>query len=449
MKSILNNINQNSRSKNALKQIIFSFVFKAINIIIGILYVPLLLNYLNQEKYGIWLILTSILGWFSFFDIGLGNGLRNKLTESIAQNDYIIGKKYVSTTYLLLTLIFGSVLVIFYISNHFLDWNKILNSYSLSKHELYLLTTIVFSFFFIRFVVQIIQVIYLSYQRSSFSDIINCIGNVISFFVIFVLVKTSYSGNLILLGSIISIIPVVLFIIVSIYAFNTVFKEIKPSIKFIELKYSRDLLGLGFQFFFLQVCSIIIFSTSNFFITQFYGAKEVTIYNIAFKLFQMPIMVFNIILSPMWSAITDAYIKNDYNWLNGLMKKLNIMSLIFSLGIVILLFISPWVYKLWLGNKVVIPFTLSCIMALYSIFTIFVSPYNNFINGTSKIRLTMYLTGFGIILYLSLVFLFKNLFNDSTGIILAIAITSLIGVIMQPLQTFYILKGKSNGIWNK
>lgn len=449
MKSLIKNIGQNSRSKNAIKQIAISFIFKFVNIIIGFLYVPLLLNYLTQEKYGIWLTLTSILGWFSFFDIGLGNGLRNKLAESIAKNDFTLARKYVSTTYALLVLIFGGVLLIFQSLNYLIDWNKILNTYAVTKNELYLLTSIVFSFFLIRFVVQLIQVIYLAHQKSSFSDFINAAGSIISFIVVFVLVKTTNSGNLTLLGAIISIIPVALFILSSFYAFNKEFILIRPSLKFVDFKYSKNLMGLGFKFFFLQVCAIIIFSTSSFFVAQFYGSSEVAVYNIAFKLFQMPIMVFTIVLSPMWSAFTDAYVKNDIVWLKASIRKFNLISLAFSVGIIFLLFISPWVYKIWLGNSVIIPFNLSIAMAFYGILNVFTAPYSNFINGTSKIKLTMSLTGVGIVVYLLFIYLFCNLFHDSTSVILAVASTSIIGLAVQSLQTHKILNGTAKGIWNK
>ena len=95
-----------SMTAKASRQVIYSFGLQAISIIISLLYVPLLLNYLTQEKYGIWLTLTSIIGWFSFFDIGLGNGMRNKLTESNAVGDQLLGVKYVSTTYAILICIF-------------------------------------------------------------------------------------------------------------------------------------------------------------------------------------------------------------------------------------------------------------------------------------------------------------------------------------------------------
>ena len=55
---------------------------------IGLVLVPLTINYLNPTKYGIWITLSSVIGWFSFFDIGLGNGLRNRFAEAIANNDH-------------------------------------------------------------------------------------------------------------------------------------------------------------------------------------------------------------------------------------------------------------------------------------------------------------------------------------------------------------------------
>lgn len=443
-------LTKEGRTAKAVKHIIYSFALKGISIIIGFLYVPLLLDYLTQEKYGIWLTLTSIIGWFSFFDIGLGNGLRNKLAESFGKGNYNLSQIYISTTYAILIVIFSVVLFVFYISNLFLNWNSILNTQSIDNNELYILTTIVFSFFFIRFVVQLIEIVYFADQRPSMSNLTTTLGSLFSFILVLILIHSSTKGNLILLGSIISAIPVLVFIVITFISFKGKYKLIKPSIKKIDFKQSKGLMNLGFKFFFMQIASIIMFSTSSFFVAQFYGPKEVVVYNIAFKLFQMPYMVFSIFLSPIWSAVTDAYVKSDLVWLKKTLKRLNILSFLFSLGIIFLLIISKWIFKIWIGNKVEIPLNLLIAMAIYTIIRIWNGPYSVFINGFGKIKLTTSLTLLSIIIYLVLIFSFHRIFDNSTGILLAIIVASLIGgAITQTLQTHKILNGNAKGIWNK
>lgn len=437
------------RTSKAVKHILYSFILKGLSIVIGFLYVPLLLDYLTQEKYGIWLTLTSIIGWFSFFNIGLGNGLRNKLAESFARGNNNLGQIYISTTYAILISIFSVVLFIFHLCNFFLNWNSILNTQSVDNNELYILTSIVFSFFIIRFVFQLIEVVYFADQRPSMGNVIATLGNVFSFILVLIVIHSTVKGNLILLGSIISAIPVIVLIVITFLAFNGKYKLIKPSIKKIDFKQSKGLMNLGFKFFFMQITSIIMFSTSSFFIAQFYGPEEVVVYNIAFKLFQMPYMVFSIVLSPIWSAVTDAYVKSDHVWLTKTLKRLNILSFLFSLGVIFLLLISKWIFKVWIGNKVIIPLDLLITMAIYTIIRIWNSPYSVFINGFGKIKLTTSLTFMSIIIYFVLIFSLSAIFRNSTGVLLAVIGASLVGVITQPWQANKILNGKAKGIWNK
>ena len=76
---------KHERTRLVQKNIILSFLIKGLSIAIGLVFVPLTINYIDAERYGIWLTLSSIIIWFNFFDLGLGNGLRNKLVEAIVK----------------------------------------------------------------------------------------------------------------------------------------------------------------------------------------------------------------------------------------------------------------------------------------------------------------------------------------------------------------------------
>src|SRR6201996_7646727 len=120
-------LGDNLRTARATKNIIYSFLIKGYSIVIQFALVPLTLHYLDKFHYGIWLTLASLLQWFSFFDIGIGHGLRNKLAESLASEDYTLSRTYVSTAYAFVTIIFSGFIAVFCLINPLLNWPSILN----------------------------------------------------------------------------------------------------------------------------------------------------------------------------------------------------------------------------------------------------------------------------------------------------------------------------------
>ena len=437
-----------SRSILAKKHIIYSFLLKGVSIIVGLIFVPLLLNYLDIERYGIWLTLTSIVGWFTFFDAGLGNGLRNNLTIAFAKGDNKLAKEYVSTTYAIITLVFVIVLLIFYSINPFLKWSSILNTNIVPEKELTLLALIVFTFFILRFIFNLIGIILMADQKPSLNNAFSPISNIISLGLIYVLIFTS-KGNLLVLGSVLSITPVLVLIIATLVLFKKKYKQIKPSLSNINWKHSKTLLGLGFKFFIIQIAGLILFSSSNIIITQILGPDQVTIFNIAFKYFQIPVMLYSIVMTPIWSAVTDAYTKKDFNWLKNTLKKLNLISALFSIGVFIMLILSKYIYSYWLRSNINIPFSVSLSMAIYTLINIWLSPYSQYINGIGKLFISSRLVIIIIIFYIPLAIILAKSELQVAGVMIATCIINGLSIPIQIIQTNKLIKCKANGIWNR
>jgi O-antigen/teichoic acid export membrane protein len=186
----------NERSTNAIKNIIASFGIKGISIVVSLLLVPLTINYVNPTQYGIWLTLSSIVGWFSFFDIGFGNGLRNRFAEAKATGDYAKAKAYISTTYVCLGIIFSVVWIFFFCINFFIDWSVILNAPAQMAKELSQVAIIVFSFFCMQIVLKTINTVIIADQKPAKSAFFDMLGQVLTLLIIFILTKMTY-GNLI------------------------------------------------------------------------------------------------------------------------------------------------------------------------------------------------------------------------------------------------------------
>lgn len=438
-----------ARSIKIKKNIIISFLLKGIMIIIGFIRVPLILNYLEPEKYGIWLTLGSVIAWFAFFDIGLGNGLRNKLAEALAKDDKDLARTYVSTTYAILFIIIGVFYLVFLFINPSLDWTKILNTSDVLANKLTILAFIVVTFFSLRFVLNLVGIVLISDQKPAVQSFLSASGSLIYLIILYLLTKTT-SGSLLYIGIASGISPTIVLILASLFFYKRKYEYLRPSIKYVDFKYFKDLGTLGIQFFILQISALIIFSTDNMIITQVLGPENVVPYNIAHRYIGVISMGFGIIMWPFWSAYTEAYVKDDIKWIKNTTRKLiKIWGLAF-VGVVFLIIISSPVYHFWVGDKVEVPLLLSIGMGLF----VLISQWNNifvfFINGVGKIRLQL-LGGIFIALInipVSIYFA-KNLGMGAAGVIFGTCFSLIFPSILMPIQYYKIVNKKARGIWNK
>lgn len=437
------------RSVKARKNIMLSFGIKGVSILIGFIYVPLLINYLGTFEYGIWITLGSIVGWINYFDIGLGNGLRNRFAEAIARGERKLAGVYVSTTYAALSMIFGIFFVVFLVVNPFLNWSVILNGPQELRSELSILVVLTVGFFLLRFIFRLISIIIMADQRPALSNTFDPLSNVVALGAILVLMKTT-PPSLLYLGIALGSAPVVVLLAASLYFFNRDYKEFRPTFKQVNFKYFKDLAGLGVQFFVIQITVVVIMSTNNLIISQVVGPEAVTSYNVAYKYFGLISMGFVIITNTYWSAFTEAYVKKDFEWIKRVMHSLIRIWVIIVLLIVVMLAVSAPFYKIWVGEKVFVPFILSAFTALFVVVYVWYSIFVYFINGTGKIKLQLITSVIVAALNIPLsIFLSRNLGMGAAGVILGSCITYLPGSILGPIQYYKLVNEKATGIWGK
>jgi len=445
IKKVLNQ--GHSRSVNARKNILVSLVIKGCSIAVSLFSVPLTLHYVNQERYGIWLTLSSLVSWLGFFDIGLGNGLRNKFAEAKAKGEDEKARVYVSTTYAILILIILGVLLIFFCINPFLDWSKILNASPSMAGELSLLAIIVFLFFCLQFVLQLITTILNADQQPAKASFYNFLGSFLALVVIFILTKTT-RGNLIFLGLSFTVTQLLVLILSSLWFYSRNYRKYAPSFRYVNFKYARSLMGLGVKFFVIQISFIVLYETTTILIAQLVDTSAVTVYNIAFKYFSILPMVFGIIMLPFWSAYTEAYVKNDFKWIRSSMKNLMQIWLIFLFVSIVMLLVSNKVYVLWVGPEIKIPFFLSSIIASYIMLNAWNMIFSVFLNGVGKIKLQLFMGIAGSLINIPLALFLGTKFGIA-GIIISTCTLGLINAVWSPVQYYKIINGTAKGIWNK
>ena len=439
-------LKSDTRSVKARKNIIMSALIKGADMIIYLLLVPLTLGYLNAYEYGIWLTLNSLLMWINSFDIGLGNGLRNKLATAIAEDDQEKGRCYVSTTFYMLIFI---VLVIFFTFSalvKYIDWYGILNADRSIVSHLDEIIFVSFFFFCLSFILRFIENVYQALQLPAVNYLIAFLGHLLSLIIIFVLTQT-VPGRLFWVAMAYSASTPFVYLTCYPITFSRICPYLAPSFRFFRVEFLKDLLSLGFLFFVIQIMGIVLFSLSNILISNMFGPDQVTPYNIAYRYFSLLPIVFNLLLSPLWSASTDAYAKGDLLWIRNSRKKMvRLLFLVFCI-IAFMFVLSDSVYIIWIGHDVMISREMSLFMGIYFFIIIWSLSFSSILNGMGKLHLQAYnIIGVALLFYPLCYYLGRE--YGVVGIVMGMCIVNIPGAIMNTLQLNMILNGKSNGVWN-
>ncbi len=437
----------NKRSQKAKKHIVFSAGIKGVSILISFILVPLTIGYVNENQYGIWITLFSIVSWFNFFDVGLGKGLRNRLAESMAKGDREAAKTYVSSTYFVLVLVSSGLLLLFCTTIPFLDWGKILNAPDMGSSLMWVVL-VTFIFFALSFTLKLITTILFADQRPAAGGLLKLFANAISLLIIFLLTQFT-EGSLLYLSIALGAAPFLVFLLATFYFFKYDYKEFSPSFSYVNKDYFKDLMSLGLQFFVIRITGIIIFSTDNMIITQIYSPAEVTPYNIAFRYFNLLTLGFTIVTTPFWAAYTDSYTRGDMDWIKRTNKRLIQIWGLMTIGGVFMLIISKWFYSMWVPT-VEVPFLLTALMFVFSVTKSWGSIFVVLINGVGKVRLQLITSVIGALANIPLsIYFAKNLGMGTPGIILASTICLFYGPIIAPIQYKKIMNKSTRGIWDK
>jgi len=436
------------RTQKLKRNVAWSTIIKFGQILIELAKVPILLTYLDTEKYGVWLTIVSILMWTHNFDLGLGSGLRYKLTESIAQDNDSRGRGLVSTAYFSMGLIMLLVFIVVAPILSSLNWNSILNVHTIENSELIITIVSIFLVFAVQFVLELISVVLKADQRAAISDVFKPVGSAISLLVIISL--KFFSSNSLLYASLAMSVPfaVVLFI-ANMYYLSKDYSRFRPSFKFFDKKLLKDIYSLGVKYFLGQFAALVVFSSSNILLSNIINPEEVTTYNIARTYFGLVVIFYTIILVPFAAATTDAYVRKDIDWIKRSMKKLNLVALLASITIFIMLLASKFAIHLWVGDKVIVPYSLAIALTIYNIMSVFVSPYANFQGAVGKLNVRVYIAIFKIVTFIPAAIFLIKLWGAVGLVVAIIVINTLVNLIFGLIQYKMIINNRAKGIWNK
>lgn len=320
-----------------------SFVFITL---ISFLVLPFIVKKLSIEGYGVYILITSLVGFYGLLDLGLGNALIKYVAELHEKNEFENLNIYINSTVMFQGFIglLASVAILFFSKN-------LLNFLNVGKGNIqeatYALNLCALGFFFTfiggayRSVLQGLQL----YKFTSLMD--SFINLALNIFVAIVL----YMGY----GLIESILINVLIAFISLIGYLFLVKKNIPHYKvnfFINIKILKDIVNFSFYIFLSKISEIFSNYVIRFVISFFLGPAAVTYYTVPSKLVGALGGISSSGLSAIFPLSSKLSVANDSDEIKNLFLKSSriFIAIIFPITIFICLFSEP-ILTLWMGAE--------------------------------------------------------------------------------------------------
>lgn len=421
------------------QNILLNYIFRVFAIVLSLFTVKINISYLGNTLYGLWLTIASVISWMSSGDLGIGNGLRNELAKAYGENDKEKQKKLIATGIITLSKLAMVLLVIIFVLCEVFFGTNILDD--TVRIPMYITAV----FFCINLCLSVSQSIAFSYQKSWLASMVACFISGLSIAVVLLLTLFDVQANL-------SVFAVVNGISTTIPNFVLIFILKRDGISFFDrhskqnydIDVRKSIMNMGMQFFCLQLCAVVLYSTDNLIINYLLDSEMVTKYSVITKIYETGSNLFSILLVALWSAVTMHIAQNNYQWIRNKLKELLKFWLVFAVGVVAVSFLFNYIVMIWLGEEAYYyEMSLVVLFALYCLTTTFSAIFVNILNGAGIIRLQLIIAIIGAVLNIPLSVLFATTCGMGIlGIKLATYISALMTAVALPIQAVLFLKRK-------
>jgi O-antigen/teichoic acid export membrane protein len=350
------------------------------------LVVPLTLSYLGQERYGVWVTITTLNGLLAFADLGLGNGLINAIAQANGRDDQKDAASAVSSAFFALCGVAMLAIALLFTIVRLVDLRPIVGvSDPVFAQETINAALAYLVCFFISLPASVVSKVQVGYQEGFAASLWTAAGTVSG--LLSVVMMTKFNVGLVTLVVALCGVPILVSLLNSILVFALRKPWLCPSV--INVKHGRlkELFGTGLLFFMMQVIGTLSLQCDNLLIARYLGAVEVTRFSVAFRLFTLVSQVALMATAQLWPAYGEAFARRDHAWIQASIRK-NILrtSLMVVPGCVFLATLGNWIVGLWTGGLVQVPQALLVALAFSTIVTTLAHPLGIFLLSTNHLR---------------------------------------------------------------
>lgn len=362
-------------------------VGRGVAVLAPLVIIPVLLQALGEENFGVWATVTSFTSMLVFADLGLGSGLLTKLSTAYGRGDLARGRRLVSDSYFAITVIaalgLASALAV-------VAWGDVatwLGVRDANRSAAEDIVAVVACGFFVTMPLSLITRVQLGVQQAWQSNVWAAVGPLVSIPLAWGLAARDAPSVVVVAGAVAGPILVLLANNVVFFIGPKLGRSLRPSLGLVSWMGIRGLAGLGSAFAGLSILSNVALNIDNTLIAVALGSAEVTAFAIAARLFRSIALLVNVVALPLWGANGEALARGDLAWVRRTTRATAVgLSFVAALLAVALVLFRERIVLAWVGPGVEAPLLLYSGLGAWLVLVSFVSPYFMVQNAAGLIR---------------------------------------------------------------
>jgi len=395
------------RYRRILLTALSSGAARGIGLVSLLISVPLTVAYLGQERYGLWITISSVVALLSFADLGVGNGLLNVVARAHGAEDHAAARRYIASAGLILSLIAMALAALLAVIYPWLPWSRLYNlSSELASAEAGPATATLLLCFLAGLPLGLVIQVRLAYQEGFINNFWQAVGGLLGLGLLILAVQREAGLPWLILA--VAGVPVLMMAVNGLDLFVRSRPWLRPNRQALDLKAGRVILRTGTLFLALQIAAAVGYQTDNIVIAQFLGAAQVTQYAVPLRLFNLVPTVLSFFLMPTWPAYSEALARHDIAWARRTLRRSVIFCLAVSLPLVAgLIVFGPAILRAWVGTTVTPSGLLLVGLGLWALSTSLNGPLAMFLNGANviafQVQTAILMAVFNLVLSIGLV----------------------------------------------
>jgi O-antigen/teichoic acid export membrane protein len=340
-----------SRYRRALMSSGALVLARATTFVSMLLLVPMLLTYLDYERFGLWMTFSSIAALMTFVDFGLGNGLMTTLAAASAKESNESLRTLISSGFAALVLLATPLILLIAAVSHAAPLSVWLGTTNIPAAELRSSITILALGGVAGSIVGIAARVQSGLQTGYIASMWSAASSLLMF--VSVMAGIYCKLPFIQLVAIGAGVPIVIGAANTIWYFTHKVPALRPNIAAVDRSQIAGLFRIGCLFFLLQVAAAVTFATDNLIIAASMGVEAVPAYAIPARLFGFISLAVAIVVQPLWPAYAEAAARGDTVWVRKTF--LRSLGLAGGLSVVVattLFLLRDSVFPLWTGSQI-------------------------------------------------------------------------------------------------